>query len=181
MKFGKNMANKTTVIGNISSGKSTFSKKLAEKLGIEVFYLDLLLVKKDFTAISEDEFLTAQRKMIEKPKWIIEGVAYWSSVVERFKEAEEIILMDLPVETCIRRYHERMVAQQKEKNQFISEGCDYSKMIKQAEIGIEWFDRELKPKVIKLMNESRHAARTILRNEIEIEEYLNRKRPQIGF
>ncbi len=96
------------------------------------------------------------------------------AAVERFKAADEITLLDIPVETCKRWYHERMNAQQKEKNQFIPEGCDYSKMTEQAEIGIDWFEKELKPKVIKLMNESNHAKAMFLKTELEVEEYLKR-------
>ena len=48
--------NRVMVIGCPGSGKSTFSKKLAEITGLKLFHLDMIYHKADRTHITREEF-----------------------------------------------------------------------------------------------------------------------------
>ena len=76
------------VIGNAASGKSTLSIKLQEITSIPVYHLDKILWKADWERTPEDEFTSEHDKIIEKPNWIIDGVAYKSTIEKRFATSE---------------------------------------------------------------------------------------------
>ena len=47
---------KIHVIGSPGSGKSTFSRKLRDKMGLPLYYLDMIYHKPDRTAVTREEF-----------------------------------------------------------------------------------------------------------------------------
>ena len=50
------MHTKIMIIGSPGSGKSTFARKLRDKTGLPLFYLDMIKHKLDRTTISSEEF-----------------------------------------------------------------------------------------------------------------------------
>ena len=60
---------KITIIGSGGSGKSTLAKELGDKLDIEVFYLNKIWWINDNEHISDEEFLSIQKKIIENILW----------------------------------------------------------------------------------------------------------------
>ncbi|MCH5316325.1 MAG: AAA family ATPase [Eubacterium sp.] len=53
--------NKIIVVGCPGAGKSTFSRKLAEKTGIPLYHLDALYWKEDWTHISREHLRFIQK------------------------------------------------------------------------------------------------------------------------
>ena len=47
---------KILVIGSPGSGKSTFSRKLRDKMGLPLYYLDMIYHKPDRTTVTQEEF-----------------------------------------------------------------------------------------------------------------------------
>lgn len=47
---------KILVIGSPGSGKSTFSRKLRDKMGLPLYYLDRIYHKPDRTTVTREEF-----------------------------------------------------------------------------------------------------------------------------
>ena len=47
---------KILVIGSPGSGKSTFSRKLRDKIGLPLYYLDMIYHKPDRTTVTREEF-----------------------------------------------------------------------------------------------------------------------------
>ena len=47
---------KVIIIGSPGAGKSTFARKLREKTGLPLYYLDLIWHRPDQTNISREEF-----------------------------------------------------------------------------------------------------------------------------
>ena len=88
------------VIGSPGSGKSTFARKLRDKTGLPLFYLDRLFHNPDRTTVCREEFDRRIREIVEKPDWIIDG-NYQRTLPLRFKACTEIFLFDLPVEQCL--------------------------------------------------------------------------------
>lgn len=50
------MYEKIIVIGSPGAGKSTFSRKLSEIMGVPLYHLDMIWHKADKTNISKEEF-----------------------------------------------------------------------------------------------------------------------------
>ena len=91
---------KVIVIGCPGAGKSTFSKKLHEKTGIDLFHLDGIYWNKDCTHITREELIEKQKNIFKKEKYIIDG-NFKSTLEMRIKEADAVFLFDLPTEICI--------------------------------------------------------------------------------
>ena len=91
---------KVIVIGCPGSGKTTFSKKLAENTGITLYHLDAIWHKPDRTHISRDEFDAISEEILSQDSWIIDG-NYSRTVETRLKRCDTVFLFDLPVEVCL--------------------------------------------------------------------------------
>ncbi len=93
-------AKKIMIIGSPGSGKSTFARKLRDKSGLPLFYLDMIKHKPDRTEILREEFNIKLAEIIKLPEWIIDG-NYQRTLEVRMEEADTIILFDLPTEVCL--------------------------------------------------------------------------------
>lgn len=93
-------AKKIMIIGSPGSGKSTFARKLRDKSGLPLFYLDMIKHKPDRTEILREEFNINLAEIIKMPEWIIDG-NYQRTLEVRMEKADTIILFDLPTEVCL--------------------------------------------------------------------------------
>ena len=93
-------AKKIMIIGSPGSGKSTFARKLRDKSGLPLFYLDMIKHKPDRTEILRGEFNIKLAEIIKMPEWIIDG-NYQRTLEVRMEKADTIILFDLPTEVCL--------------------------------------------------------------------------------
>ena len=98
---------KIIVIGCSGAGKTTFSEKLRDKLGMQLFYLDAIWHKPDRTHISREEFDARLGEILELDSWIIDG-NYSRTVERRIAACDTVFLFDLPVEVCLEGAIERL-------------------------------------------------------------------------
>ena len=64
---------KVLVIGCAGAGKSTFARKLSEKTGLPLYYLDMIWHKADRTTVSTEEFDATLSEIMNKDQWILDG------------------------------------------------------------------------------------------------------------
>lgn len=107
------MYKKIAIIGVSASGKSTLSRKIAEKTSLPLFHMDMLYWKEDWQAVPESEYLKAHKLIVEKPEWIVEGYID-GKMANRLKNADLVIYLDYSGLRCawqltLRRikYHKR--------------------------------------------------------------------------
>lgn len=91
---------KVIIIGCPGAGKSTFARKLKEKTGLPLFYLDMIWHKPDGTNISRDEFDGKIKEIMKKKQWILDG-NYIRTLEMRLKECDTVFLLDYPLELCL--------------------------------------------------------------------------------
>ena len=91
---------KIIVIGCSGSGKTTFSQKLCEKTGIQLFFLDAVWHRSDKTHISREEFDKRLGEILALDSWIIDG-NYSRTLERRISACDTVILFDLPTEVCL--------------------------------------------------------------------------------
>lgn len=97
------------VIGCPGSGKSVFSRKLAESTGLPVHHLDMLYWNADQTTVPQEAFLCRLNAILRQDAWIIDG-NYASTLEQRLERCDTVFLLDYPVETCIDGVLRRMNA-----------------------------------------------------------------------
>lgn len=92
--------NKVVVIGCPGAGKSTFARKLRDKTGLPLFYLDMLFHNPDRSTLSREAFDAGLHEILERAEWIIDG-NYRRTLPLRFEACTDVFLFDLPVEQCL--------------------------------------------------------------------------------
>ena len=89
------------MIGSPGSGKSTFSRKLRDKTGLPLYYLDMIFHKPDRTTVSRKEFNEKLAHILALEEWIIDG-NYQRTIPWRLMHCTEVFFFDLPVEQCLK-------------------------------------------------------------------------------
>ena len=88
------------MIGCPGSGKSTFSRKLRDKTGLSLYYLDRIFHNPDRTTVSREEFDEKLSHILAMDQWIMDG-NYQRTLPLRFERCTGIFLFDLPTEQCL--------------------------------------------------------------------------------
>ena len=88
---------RVAVFGNAGGGKSTLSKRLAERTGLPLIALDLIQYKPGGEKVSDQEYKTAHKEILQQDCWIIDGFGSLDTVWERLEVADTLIYIDLPV------------------------------------------------------------------------------------
>ena len=85
------------IVGGCGYGKSTLAKQLSKKLKIKNYDLDNIakIPEKGFEKVSEKIRDKRLKKLLEKKKWIIEGVYSGSWIYPIFKKSEIIIILNI--------------------------------------------------------------------------------------
>lgn len=103
MKLGK----KIVVVGISASGKTTFSKKLSEKIGIPLVLMDAIMWKPGWNYIGDVKTAQKLDELSSKPEWIIEGYITRAARTIIFERADTIIYLDYPRIVASCRYIKR--------------------------------------------------------------------------
>lgn len=98
---------KVLVIGCPGAGKSTFARKLTEKTGLPLYYLDMIWHKVDRTTVSTEEFDTALSEIMNHDRWILDG-NYLRTLPMRLEKADTVFFFDLPLDVCLSGAIERL-------------------------------------------------------------------------
>ena len=93
---------KVLILGCPGAGKSTFARKLRDKTGLPLYYLDMIWHKPDRTTITKQEFDAKLSEIIKQEEWIIDG-NYGRTLEMRFKECDTVFFLDLPTNVCCGR------------------------------------------------------------------------------
>ncbi len=91
---------KIIVIGSPGAGKSTFSRRLKDILGLPLYHLDMIWHKPDKTNITKEEFDRRLGEILAADKWIIDG-NYQRTIEMRLEKCDTVFLLDFPLEVCL--------------------------------------------------------------------------------
>lgn len=98
---------KIVVIGCPGSGKSTFARKLRDKTGLPLYYLDQMWHRPDKTNVLKEEFDVKLTGILKSERWILDG-NYNRTLEMRLKKCDTVFLLDLPLDVCIRSAESRI-------------------------------------------------------------------------
>ncbi len=161
---------KVIVIGSPGAGKSTFARKLRDKTGLPLYYLDMIYHKADRTTVSREEFDKMLTEILNKKEWIIDG--NFSRTLElRLKYCDTVILFDLPTEMCIEGAEKR-VGTMREDMPWVEQNDEEHKAFVEY---IKTFREEKLPHIIQLINKYSDKEIIIFKSRNEAEEFLKIK------
>lgn len=165
--------NRIMVIGvSAGVGKSTFARKLGQMLHIPVYHLDTYFWKSGWIEASNEEFSEAQRKLVEKEKWIIEG-NYTKTIHIRESSFDTVIYLELPLRTCLYRVVKRFLTNIGNTRPDMTIGCTEKLDWKFIKFIIStYFARKEKMKARLKQYESMGKKVIVLKTKEEIRSYI---------
>ncbi len=94
------MFKRAIVIGCPGAGKSVFARKLRDRTGLPLCYLDRLFHRPDGSSVPRGEFDRALGEILVRERWIVDG-NYLRTLPLRLRSCEKVFFFDLPVEDCL--------------------------------------------------------------------------------
>ena len=157
---------KIIIIGCPGSGKSTFAKKLSEKLCLPLFHLDAIWHRPDRTHIPREVFDTRLDEILSLDLWIIDG-HYRRTLARRLEVCDTVFFFDLPTEDCVAGAMARL-GTKREDLPFLESEIDTD--FKQR---IESFSQQQLPEVYALLEGYRDKKRVVVfSSREEADEFL---------
>lgn len=158
--------NKVIVIGCPGSGKSTFARKLAERTGLPLYYLDMLYWNADKTTVPKELFRARLAEILKGDEWIIDG-NYISTMEARMEACDTVFFLDYPTELCLASVEARMRKPRPDmpwiETEWDEEFREY----------IKAFEKENRPKIFELLEKHKEKALYLFHSRKEAEEFLN--------
>lgn len=148
------MMKRVVIVGNAGGGKTTLSKRLGEATGLPVVFLDQVMWKPGWNAISPAEFDEAHRDLITRDEWIIEGMGYDETLESRFGRADTIVFLDFPLSRHFWWAAKRQFKCLFRKREDWVEGCPMlPKTLYIVRIMLS-IHRKTRPRILRLLGES---------------------------
>jgi adenylate kinase family enzyme len=156
------------VIGSPGAGKSSFARRLREKSGLPLYYLDMIWHLPDRTTVTREEFDRRLEEILREDRWIIDG-NYGRTLERRLMRCDTVFLLDLPVEVCLEGAKER-VGKQREDLPWKEEELD-----PEFRRWIIDFPGEQLPRIYELLEQYKEGRQIIVfRSREEADEWLGR-------
>ena len=114
---------KVIVIGSGGAGKSTFSRRLGEKLGLPVIHLDTLFWHPNWSRTPEEDWVEIVRREIARDEWVMDG-NFGGTREMRLKACDTVIFLDIPRWLCMYRILKRTILYHRKTRPDMAEGCE---------------------------------------------------------
>lgn len=86
---------KINVLGTSGSGKSTFAKALAKKLGYPYIEMDSIFWQDNWQNLTDDIFFNTLDEKLSRPTWVLDG-NYTRTIPVKWQDVDTVIWLDFP-------------------------------------------------------------------------------------
>jgi adenylate kinase family enzyme len=159
------------VIGSGGAGKSTFARRLGERLGLTVIHLDRVFWHPGWVETPKDEWRREVGELCGGESWVIDG-NYSGTLDVRLAACDTIIFLDLPRAVCLWRVLKRVLTYRDGSRPDMADGC--RERIDLKFLYWVWtYPTRRRPKILALLDE-RAADKLVIRltSSAEVERFL---------
>ena len=103
----RKIGERVVIVGVSAAGKSTFARKLSEKIGIPLTHMDAIWWKPCWIEVSEEEASAHIRSIASTSRWVIEGYIPRTARTILFERADTIVYLDYAPSVAAWRYIKR--------------------------------------------------------------------------
>lgn len=164
---------RVVVIGPSGSGKSTFARKLGLRTGLPVTHIDQLFWQPGWVPTPNDGYLQRLTEVVERDRWIIEGVNA-STLDLRLPRTDLLIWLDRSRVACLWRVARRIAANYGRVRPDMAPGCR-EQLPDLAFLAYIWrFNVDQAPRIEMAIRQHGMSGRTVrLRSDRETQVYLD--------
>lgn len=113
---------KILVVGYSGSGKSTFTKRIAQLYKIDKLHIDKIFFAPNWVE-REDKVVESEiHQFMKKENWIIDG-SYRSLAKDRFRQCDQIFIFDFNRVKCFYGAIKRRIKYRNKQRDSVAEGC----------------------------------------------------------
>jgi adenylate kinase family enzyme len=145
------------VVGSGGAGKSTFSRRLGDLLGIEVVHLDALFWLPGWVQREREQFDELVKEALAKDAWVMDG-NYNRTQPLRFPASDTIIFLDYPGWLCLYRVLKRWWVHRGQTRPDMGLGCPES-IDAEFLLWVWRFRRRSRPALLRHLGEHGSSAR----------------------
>jgi adenylate kinase family enzyme len=161
------------VIGSGGAGKSTLSRRLGERLGLEVIHLDVAYWLPGWVEPPKDEWARKVDEFCQRDSWVIDG-NYSDTLERRLAACDTVVFLDLPRTVCVWRVLKRRVMYWATPRPDVAEGCPET-VNAEFLLWVWNYPVRSRPKVLPLLEKYGADKKVVrLRSSAEVERFLNR-------
>jgi adenylate kinase family enzyme len=163
------------VIGSGGAGKSTFARRLGERLGLPVIHLDRLYWRPGWVETPEDEWRRKVEELCAGESWVMDG-NYSGTLDVRLAACDTVVFLDLPRTLCLWRVLKRAIIYWGASRPDVAEGC-HENLNMEFFLWVWNYPRRSRPKVLSRLEEyGRDKQIVILLSSAEVEKFLEETR-----
>jgi adenylate kinase family enzyme len=139
---------KILVVGVSGAGKTVLADGLGERLGLPVTRLDGLYHRADRSTLSPEEFADAQREIVARPSWIIDG-NHAATLELRLAAADTVVFLDFnPPDALL-----GILARRRRRGGRTPEGGGYDRLDPSVVRYVLAYRHTVRPRVRRLIDE----------------------------
>jgi adenylate kinase family enzyme len=158
------------VIGCAGAGKSVFSRRLGERLGLPVTHLDRLYWRPGWQEPPRDEWRRTIDELVRGDQWLIDG-NYSGTLETRLRAADTVIWLDMPRRVCLSRVVKRWATHPFRRRPDLPEGC--RERLDRRFLKWVWdYPSVTRPAMLAALARKRDGRVIVLRSNRDIEEFL---------
>ena len=159
------------VIGSGGAGKSTFARRVGERLGLKVLHLDAFYWRPGWVETPKDEWRLKVEEMCAGESWVMDG-NYSDTLDVRLAACDAVIFLDLPRTLCLWRVVKRALIYRGTSRPDVAEGC-HENLNMEFFLWVWNYPKHSKTKVLSRLEEHGRGKQIfILRSSAEVEKFL---------
>ncbi len=107
------LGNRIVIVGVSASGKSTFARRLAEKITLPLVHIDAVMWKPGWEYIGDEQTVQKLDEVTTGDQWVLEGYIKKQAYPFVFERADTIIYLDYARHVAASRYLKRWITHRK--------------------------------------------------------------------